>query len=176
MWEPILAIADLMGPEVGVQARKASTALHPDRVRDLGEDLLRDLLTIFARRRKGMPKARPIAFRPTESLLAALWKMDDRPWCEMPYSHKPLTPHKLAKLLERFDISPVRPEKKGPHGYLVRSFVIAWRRYLTDAASTRLIRRLSEETAQPAQAASATRRSGHMGRSGRMLAGRPDER
>ena len=169
VWEPLFAIADLMDAKVGARSREAAVALHHDRPRDLGEELLHDLLVIFARRPKSSADAKPRAFRTTLSLLRALWAMTERTWNEMPYTHKPLTSHELARLLKRFDIEPVRPKHSGPRGYSLKVFLPAWRRYLTDNGSKKLIGRLRPRPAQVARAADGMTGVGRLGHSGRIL-------
>jgi putative DNA primase/helicase len=170
VWEPLLAIADAMSTDIARRARQAAMKLHNAPARTLAEELLRDLLTIFARRSKRSPETASLRFRTTETLLIALSNMEERPWRDMPYSHEALTPHGLAHLLDRFDIKSGRPKHSGPHGYFLNAFLPVWRRYLTDDGSKKSIRRLSLTSAQPAQPAKGAATSGRLGRSGRALA------
>src|ERR1019366_512910 len=56
VWEPLLAIADAMSTDIARRARQAAMKLHKSPARTLAEELLRDLLTIFARRSKRSPE------------------------------------------------------------------------------------------------------------------------
>lgn len=140
VWEPLLAIADTIDADVARRAREAAITLHDAPPRTLGEELLHDLLTIFAAcsNKRAVRK-----FFVTRDLIRELVGMDERPWESMPSTQKQLTPHTLARMLERFDIKSRRPKHSEQRGYLLSAFLPVWSRYLTDDKSRKLIRRLS---------------------------------
>jgi putative DNA primase/helicase len=143
-WRPLLAIADSAGGDWPRWAREAALTLDETSV---GEDaslrtqLLHDLHEIFA--------ASSSEKLPSQDIVAALVKREDRPWPEY-RNAKPLTSRQLARLLEPFQ---VRPKALWVGGRTLRGYVRddlrdTFRRYLqtetlqapqespTDAAST----------------------------------------
>jgi hypothetical protein len=123
VWEPLIAIADHIGgdlPEVARQAAIAISAKAPD-AQDIGEMLIADLFVIF----EGHD------FVTTNDILSGLHKMDSRPWNE--YSRgKPITPHKLANLMKRFNVKSTRHQEEHTrlNGYSRKSLAPAWEEYL----------------------------------------------
>lgn len=129
IWQPLLAIADLIDPTIGREARDAATGLHNRPALGLREQLLADLLDIFA-------QARPASgFMQTEYLIRSLTERDDRPWGDMPDKHRPITARDLSMLLKDFDIESTRPRGSGRRGYAVAAFAEAWNKYLSDSES-----------------------------------------
>ena len=69
----------------------------------------------------------------TASLIAALKALEESPWEEFG-----LSPHKVARMLRPFDISPrsVRIGKSTPKGYVSVQLEAAFTRYLRDESAT----------------------------------------
>jgi hypothetical protein len=122
-WEPLLAIADAAGGTWPARARRAAIVLHASRQQDdsLGLRLLSDVRVIF--------EARGSERIFTFDLIAALEADDEGPWASVRF---PLTPHRLGKLLQPFEIGSkqVRIGSNNQKGYERESFVDAWERYL----------------------------------------------
>jgi hypothetical protein len=102
VWEALLAIADLAGPEWGAVAREACSALvKARRVDDDGDTkvrLLRDIRAYLTEHNG--------EFVTSKDLIA--WLIDDesRGWAD--YRGKVLSPETLARLLKPFGVKPVR--------------------------------------------------------------------
>ena len=126
-WEPLLAIADLVGGEWPKRARQAALALSGSDAQedeDVGVMLLIDIRHIFERRRTDRIR--------TQLLLEELCSFEERPWCEWKKG-QPLSPRGLARLLGRFGVvpKPYRDSLNNVHkGYLLPSFEDAFGRYL----------------------------------------------
>jgi putative DNA primase/helicase len=124
-WRPLLAIADLVGGEWPMRARRAAQAA----IRAGSDDpsvratLLADIRTIFAERRSEKLSS-------TE-LVGALIALEGRPWAEWK-AGKPMTPNTLASLLKPFGIIPgtIRFGETTPKGYQSAHFQDAFERYL----------------------------------------------
>jgi len=132
IWEPLLAIADLAGPEWGIRARMAARELHSDG--DEGDTsidvlLLGHLRDLFAER--GDPPALS-----TESMLEALVDNDDGPWARwwsVDSDHaKRSAASSLARHLKPFGIRSTKSKIDGValRGYRRETFGEAWARYL----------------------------------------------
>jgi hypothetical protein len=121
-WRPLLAIADAAGGKWLSRAREAASALSGvDETDSLQTMLLEDVRAIFAA--KGADEIG------SSSIVAELGKLEHRPWPEIS-GGKPITPHRLAKLLKRFGIGPAHTEKGNVYGK--DAFSDAWTRYLRD--------------------------------------------
>jgi hypothetical protein len=150
--EPLFAIAELAGDAWSWRARTAAIALMGDAARStqevdraIGLALLEDLRSVFAA--EGDPEALA-----TRDILTALTAMDDRPWATFTKEDKPITPHRLAKLLKDFDVPPagnVRFGEKVLRGYSVAAFADAFSRYLPSKALQRY--NANENGSEPAK-------------------------
>jgi putative DNA primase/helicase len=123
-WEPLLAIAEVIGDYVPERARKvALAACGIEEEPSLGAMLLADIRDVFEER--GCNEI------PSEVLVAALVAMMDKPWCECNRG-KPLTQNGLARKLKGFEIRPkdVGPENARVKGYKLTWFEDAFARYL----------------------------------------------
>lgn len=130
-WRPLLAIADAAGGEWPERARAAALALSGGAETDsYATMLLEDLRALFAER--GDPDSLA-----TTTILGELAKLEHRPWPEIS-SGKPMTPHKLARLLGRFGIAPKHEETANV--YRRESFMEAWSRYLAGAMGDQTFR------------------------------------
>lgn len=124
VWEPLVAIGDMAGPQWAERARKACEArdelcdaqAHPKV--SPGVQLLTDLRVIFGES--------PVMF--TSDLLAALWSVDGGQW-------RALDARSLATMLrEAFDIRPTTVRVPGAEspgkGYKRDDFTEAWDRFV----------------------------------------------
>jgi len=124
---PLLSIADLAGGDWPDRLRRALLTLFgSDRDRstiDLGSQLLADCYAVFAE-----TGALRITSGEFASRLAAI---ETSPWGEIA-AGRPITPHRLAKMLAPFGIRPVtiRVGHEVCRGYLRADFEAAWRRYV----------------------------------------------
>jgi putative DNA primase/helicase len=127
-WRLMLAIADLCGPRMAERARAAAVALsrRADEA-SLGVELLRDIRDI-----RDLANNERIA---SADLATKLADMADRPWAEMPYSHKPITQPQLARLLRSYGVKPKTIRFSGERtakGYEFAWFESAFRYIPTD--------------------------------------------
>jgi putative DNA primase/helicase len=124
-WRPLLAIADAAAGPWPERARRAAVLLSAVGEGDgaPAEVLLADIRALFAER--GADRL------PSEDIVAALVKLEDRPWPEWKHG-KPLTVRQLARLLSRFDVGPkdYRFERGTLKGYELAKFADAFGRYL----------------------------------------------
>jgi hypothetical protein len=120
-WRPLLHLADLAGGDWPRRARAAAVALLTGRDADNDElpiRLLADLQAVFeADSREAIP---------TSELLDALCKIEDAPWATLSKG-RPMTPHKLGRLLIGFGIRP-RHRERG-NAYLRSDLLPVWERY-----------------------------------------------
>jgi len=128
---PLLSIADMAGKGWPDRLRRALLTLfegdHDKAAIDLGSLLLADCHAIFAETG---------ALRITSSELASrLGGIETSPWGEIA-AGRPITPHRLAKLLAPFGIRPatIRFGHEVSKGYLRADFEDPWRRYLPSLA------------------------------------------
>ena len=123
-WRPLLAIADLAGGEWPAKARQAAEALEAgDDAEGVGILLLRDLRELFEERETDR--------LPSEDIVKALSRMEDRPWPEFRRG-KPITQRQLATLLKGFRVEPRTTrfdDGRRCKGYLGEDFVDAFSRY-----------------------------------------------
>jgi putative DNA primase/helicase len=126
-WEPLLAIADLLGGSWPERARHAAIALSGDD--SIPDDsasllLLSDLRDTFT----GLGEDR-IA---SKSLAEALANLAERPWGTWGHG-KPITPNQISRLLKPFGISPKTLRLVGDDrakGYALEDCQDAFERYL----------------------------------------------
>jgi Protein of unknown function (DUF3631) len=126
-WEPLLAIADLIGEEWPVRARAAALELsngaeHEDESPSVR--LLGDIRAVFDER--GVDRLASAV------LAAALHEIEESPWAD--WYGKPITATGVARLLAGFGIKPkvIRVGEETPRGYPRDQFQDAWDRYLPD--------------------------------------------
>ncbi|HVB76221.1 MAG TPA: DUF3631 domain-containing protein [Candidatus Nitrosotalea sp.] len=126
LWEPLLAIADLVGGSWPKRARKAAVELAKvgrDRDGSDGVLLLTDLRAIFeAHLGEGAV--------PTATILEVLGALEESPWGDL--RGKPLDARGLARRLRRFGVRPkqVRLRSVTVKGYSRADLTDAWARYL----------------------------------------------
>jgi len=130
VWEPLIAVADIVGGEWPKRARKAAVELvtaAKDAEPSLGIQLLTDLVTVFG-------QADAMA---TKAILRALIEMEESPWGDI--RGKPLDERRLAKLLRQYSIksTSVRIGDETPKGYRRADLADAWASYLTPIPTPR---------------------------------------
>ncbi|WP_320671044.1 DUF3631 domain-containing protein [Patulibacter defluvii] len=132
VWQPLLTIARMLGPEWATAARQAFEALAPE-AEDTSDEtirltLLRDLRRVFLE-----PGGRNLT---TDQILTALKDLDDSPW--RVWGHRRTTPgltaRDLAGLLRPFRVRPVtirvgRHNEQTKKGYRYADLVPVWERY-----------------------------------------------
>ena len=128
-WESLLAIATVAGGEWAGQDGRgwaACEALRPTESDETGarEQLLADLRAVFAE--SGDPESLA-----TQEILAALHKLESRPWSEWGRSNRPLTPRGLSSLLAPFKVRPRNRRSGGKQskGYRREDLEPIWERY-----------------------------------------------
>jgi len=124
-WEPLVAVADLMGGTWPERARAAVLALvnaevQADIEANLGMRLLGDIRDLF--------EEFTVAFMKSEELVNRLRKVDDAPWQE-----RDLNTTALAGMLRPYGIRPGRNSAGTARGYDKAFFADAFVRYLPSA-------------------------------------------
>jgi len=131
-FEPLVAIADLIGKEAGKDARDAALQLSGKRDEgdSIGVVLLADIRNTFDDK-----NADKLASKTISDALALL---EGRPWAEYGKEQKPISPNQLARLLRPFTIAShtIRLEDSTLKGYERKDFEDAWDRYLRRAKNT----------------------------------------
>lgn len=123
VWEPLLAVADLVGGDWPQRARKAAVALvaaAKDAEPSLGIRLLSDLKTVFG-------DADQLS---TKTILRGLIDIEESPWGDL--RGKPLDERGLASRLRQYGIrsANVRIGSETPKGYKRADLFDAWTRYI----------------------------------------------
>ena len=128
-WEPLLAIADLLGPPIVEIARRAAVAFSAEI--DIEEDSFG--IQLLADLREVWDEAEDEALK-SEYLCSALKGMEERPWGGWGKNRPDpgLTVRDLARLLRPYGIRPKTVRLGGPtaKGYKREQFEDAWRRYV----------------------------------------------
>lgn len=124
VWEPLLAIADLVGSDWPARARAAAVALisaGKDAEQSLGVRLLSDLRIIFDE----------TDFLTTTQILIRLHNLDEAPWGDLDHG-KPLDARGLARRLKEYGIKPEQVRQSGAivRGYRRADLEDQWSRYL----------------------------------------------
>ena len=143
-WEPLFAIADLVGGDWPERARRAALELSGEHVKEddeIGTVLLGDIRDVFESpdhdiyaTKEGDKHVK------SENLVAKLVAREDRPWAEFGHARKPITPNRLASLLRGYKIKPgtIRfgpGDQDTAKGYKHSQFVDAFERYLPAPAN-----------------------------------------
>jgi Protein of unknown function (DUF3631) len=129
VWEPLLAVAEIVGGDWPRRARRAAKALveaAKETEPSHGILLLRDLKAVFG-------DADKLA---TESVLKALQEIEESPWRDL--KGKLLDSRGLAKRLTQYGVKSrtVRIGNATPRGYERKDFLDAWARYLPSPATS----------------------------------------
>lgn len=124
-WEPLLAVADVVGGDWPNRARVSAVSLVSDLRTasvSLGVTLLRDLRQIFMDKRADRLT--------TEDVLTALHEIVESPWSEL--RGKPLDPRGLARFLGKYDVKSkqVRIGERTLKGYELADLIDPFSRYL----------------------------------------------
>ena len=142
-WEPLFAIADLIGGEWPARARNTAMTLSGSIEEMLPKAmLLADIKTIFDD--SGADRL------PSQTICDRLAAMEDRPWPEWGRSNKAITTNALARLLKDFKISPgtIRVGATGTSkGYKRDQFNEVFASYLSDTPLTTVTTAQTKETA-----------------------------
>ncbi len=125
-WDPLFAIADLVGGKWPALSRKAAKQLcNPEAENSAGVLLLADVKEIFEQTNRDDLWS--------QTIVDELAKMEVRPWPEWKKG-KPITVRQLASLLKPFEIAPKKEPiwigKESHRGYEKSAFEDAWARYL----------------------------------------------
>lgn len=133
VWEPLLAVADLVEsdwPELARKAAVAFVAASHVAPASLNVRLLTDLRTIFLNNLEEASQAKPEGL-PTKAVLAELMALDDAPWATL---KKPLDANQLSWRLDEYEAGPKNLRPHGGNqakGYHLADLADAWRRYLS---------------------------------------------
>lgn len=124
IWEPLIAVADMVGGEWPELARNAAvilTAKAKDVELSLGIKLLMDIRKLFL----------GLDVMATSDLLAELARIEDSPWATINGGH-PLNSYGLSKRLKEYDIKSddIRFGGRVLKGYRKGDFADAWEMYL----------------------------------------------
>jgi putative DNA primase/helicase len=128
-WEPLLAVAELCGPEWYERIKQAAIAITDDTTAEsIDIKLLRDIKAVF--------EARKAAQLATSDLIDGLAKMETAPWKHFSRGMC-INARQVADRLESFGVKPVQLGTKGPdgknrRGYRLSDFADAFERYLDD--------------------------------------------
>jgi len=124
-WEPLLAIAEIIGGEwKGKAVQAMQTILGNDEEENIGPMLLNDIKEIFEDENTDRIFS--------ERLVNTLIELEDRPWCEWRRGN-PITKTSLSKLLKPYNLHPhtLRIGADVKKGYKVDDFQDAFSRYLS---------------------------------------------
>ena len=103
-WRPLLAAADLAGGRWPVLARAAALELSNDQAESISVELLDDIRSLYDDEGAGRPAPRDEMS--SADLVAALVKLDGRPWADWSKG-RPITQAKVARLLKAFGVVPI---------------------------------------------------------------------
>lgn len=126
-WEPLVAVADLVGGTWPERARAAAVSLttqakEEDLEREQATKLLSDVRDVFAEM--------TVSFLPSQELLNRLRKIEDAPWDDFGF-----TTRSLADRLRQFGVRPGHNTTKTARGYRLEDLADAFARYLRPEAS-----------------------------------------
>ena len=135
-WRPLLAIADMAGPELAEAARTAAAVLSGSG--DNSDDdpalmLLNDCRQIF-KDVGGVVEDAEGTFKDvisSKTLGDRLANLEDRPWAQWGRTGKPISLNTIARYLRRYDIRSgnIGPKHGRAKGYQWAAFADAWKRY-----------------------------------------------
>jgi hypothetical protein len=135
-WEPLLAVADLVGGEWPQIAREAAVDLvniNRNSPASLPLRMLQDLRTVFWKNLKAAAASRPKGLI-TETVLSELHHLEDAPWGTV-NKGEPLSSIQLANHIRDYGVAPIqlRPFSNTDaqrRGYPLGALALVWRRYL----------------------------------------------
>lgn len=124
-WEPLLAIAELIGDDVAQNTREASLMISGKShdVPSTFEELLHDIKSVF--NSKGIDRMS------THDLIEALCTNEEAPWCYF-YNGKTITPRQLAQMLKKFGVfsRDIRFGTTTRKGYMLEDLHDSFQNYL----------------------------------------------
>ena len=127
-WEPLLAVAECVGPDWVRRATAAALKLSDSNAdsTSTGHEMLADIRGIFMRTQ--------IDKISTADLIYELCEDEERPW-DTYNRGREITPRQLANLLSPYGIKSktVRIDGRTPKGYAASQFADAFVRYLSEA-------------------------------------------
>ena len=97
-WRQIIAIADLIGTDLGKEARLAAAMISKEDV-SVKEERAIELLADCAEITKSGDKT-------GQAIINELTDMEDRPWKEFTRDRKPITKNMLTRMLKKFNVRP----------------------------------------------------------------------
>lgn len=130
-WRPLLAIGDVAGGDWPDRARQAAEKLSEVREEDEGDlrlRLLEDIRTLFHELSED--------FVGTDNLVERLLKLPEAPWGELGRPPRPVTAHRLGRMLRPFGIKSTRESRNSIRGYLRSDFAGVWDRYLATSGAS----------------------------------------
>jgi hypothetical protein len=133
-WTALYAIAAVADKDLSAAVTKAMVALTPeddDTTDSLGEQLLADMRRLFDAATK--PGQDPLAVVLNSSkCVNDLCHLEGRPWAELPPNDRPLTTHRMARLLQPFHVGsqPIGPKGSRSRGYRRADFEVLFSRHL----------------------------------------------
>jgi Protein of unknown function (DUF3631) len=132
IWEPLLAVADMIGGEWPRRARSAAVAMAKaakESDPSMGVRLLSDIRTAFEKDRFSIPTAMSSAI-----LVERLIAMEESPWHDLGRG-RALDQNGLASRLKDYEIRPRTHRSIGSvRGYAHSDFLDAWKRYVDPPA------------------------------------------
>jgi hypothetical protein len=140
-WEPLLAVADLIGGQWPARARVACASMVHDSDEDeaeqsLGMHLLADVKDLF--------ENMTVSFIKSDILCTELCRITDAPWRDID-----LNPSKLGRRLSEYGIRTGHNTGKTERGYRREDFLDAWSRYLPQADNDPAPGAMASEGVQP---------------------------
>jgi hypothetical protein len=159
VWEPLIAIADVVGGEWPARARAAAVALvaeATEREPSLGVRLLADLRSIF----------KEAEAMPTEEILRELNSLKEAPWSGL--KGGPLNDRGLATRLRQYSIKSkqIRFGHQTLKGYARVHLADAWARYLPSSDNTETSETSETDKAKPSASVSDVSHVSHVSHSG----------
>jgi hypothetical protein len=129
VWEPLLAIAEVVGGDWPQRAREACVAFVAggrDDTASLGQRLLADLREVFGDR----------DVMSSAEICRGLVAMEEAPWADM-YG-KPIDARRLAKMLHAYRVgsTKIRIGESSVRGYRREDLHDTWRRYVSPGSGT----------------------------------------
>ena len=134
VWEPLFAIADVVGGPWPYMIREACRELTQVEAEELsfGVRLLMDLRTCWPE---------DADFAGTTDLLDSLKGLQESPWGEGgPLGEKGLTAHRMGRILSGYGIRSGKNISGSTRGYLRQDFEDAWDRYLSSGEASKASR------------------------------------
>jgi hypothetical protein len=158
VWEPLLAVANLIGGKWPKLASAAAVALVADSKAhepSLGIRLLADIKNVFMAAR--------VEALPSKVLLQRLHEIPEAPWNDL--KGKPLDERRLSQLLGKYEVKSktVRVGPETPKGYTQADLHDAWDRYLAPPSPAKSATSATSATSEQYQRQNVAERCGQAG-------------